>query len=1442
MLIIPYRPYYSFEIVIFLLVLGCKDFFVDRSDPLNSSVRFLEIFISSPIDVLPEREIAERAIARLDGMWGAHVRLRAERWERRHYQAAKSFQEAIGTMRAFDLVIGILWKRIGSPLPPDLFRRDDGTAYQSGTVFELESALAASEASGKPLVYLFRKTAPVQFAANTVDEDRRQHDALLAWWERTVRDGEGHFRRGYQEFGEAEAFEQSLETLLEGHLREAGLIPSGVAWDIRTKGSPYPGLVPYDSTYKAVFFGRGLATANAIEELKIAAGREAPVLLIVGPSGSGKSSLVRAGLMPQFTGSHLSDVDFWRQILLEPAADPILAFAQRLYAPNGLPELAEGPQKTAESFAILARQSPEAAAQAIKWGLERAGSAEQRKLGGGRLPAGRILLVLDQLEILLDSPKRSELAQLARALVANETAWIVITLRSDRYEDFQRDADFVELRKRSALFDLPPPGASEIADVVKGPARSAGLVFEERDGVPLSKIISAEVRGADALPLLQMTLAQLFAARKGDTLTYEAHETIGGLEGAIAAHAETMFATVSPQGQAGLDALLRMLVSDIDQEGRLTVRTPDRAALIAAGATAELVDKMTEARLLVSADGTVRVAHEALLRRWQRATGSPALQPEAIHLRRQIEPNFRIWNETRLEADLLQRGTTLAAAEDIVNKHPGALPAELTDYIKRSADATAARSRAEELRAEREARRARRQTYAVTVVALLLAALSVTIYRLYEHASRNFLLALLTRTDQYLIDGMPSHAFAMAGSLGASGLLDRALAAVGLSDANSDEAVRLRTISQITEPASAVPVRTLVRESPANAAAFSVDGTKFAIGYGDGSIMVGRADRTGMDTSLEGHTGRIWSVSFSSDGRYLASASTNEALLWDLERGEAQPLCGGGANFTDIVFDPQGRYLAWSSRDGLVTVRDMTTSQSQSFKDQTAASAVAFSPDGALFAYAGDDGLIIARRTADWSLRNTVETKAADLVSIAFGHDGKTLAAATLSGPVDVWTLPEDGGESSRTRVPVRAEKRWKIKYSPDGAILAIGSWDGTVSFWDASTLQYRGTIDGSDERVNDIAFAGGGPLLLTVNESGAARFWDAAAVRPIFAGAKNDSRETLVGRYSADGTKFVAGGKDGMANLYRVDASGRLRLVCGVKHDDLVINVAISPDGSRAVSDDRGEDGVKLWSTKSCEPIDKPFKMESAAVQAIALSPAGDRIAWSTKTGTIWLSPLDGSVPPAKLPPLHTNHVWELDFSPDGTLLVSGGADGKVLLWSVADGSLVRTLRDGGPAIFTIRFSGDGKLIAAGGGEDQIQVWDVTRPKGQELVTELPAVGGANRLGFNRDGTVLGFGSDARYISMWSTSSWDKIFQLNALVGVRSIFDIHPLRGDLAFDGQNGMISVLLRQDQANAPPPSGAVLRGMDVFFDDLPVNFGTAQTTATIHAAPKSCEAPG
>jgi WD40 repeat protein len=1407
---------------------------MNRAPHLN--VPRLRIFISSPSDVLPERGIADRVIARLDGLWQTHVRLTSERWERRYYEAASSFQASIGAMADYEVVIGILWKRIGSPLPPDLFLREDGTPYESGTAFELESALAASEKGGKPAVYLFRKSAPVAFSAVSVEDEQRQYNGLLRWWERTTSDAGGHFRRGYQTYSTFDEFEDSLTNLIEEHLRKLELIPSGTAWDIKTEGSPYPGLLPYDSSYSSVFFGRSLAVAGALAEIKEAAGRDAPALFIVGPSGSGKSSLALAGLVPNLTHGPIAGVDFWRALLLEPAADPILALAQRLY--DALPDLATSPQATPESFAALARGSVDSAAQVAKWGLERAAIALQGQVGGGRVPVGRLLIYVDQLETILGTAGQHVFAGLVRALVAGESAWFVTTLRSDRYADLQLDPDFLELRRRSALFDLPPPGPSEIADIIVGPAHAAGLIFEERDQISLAKVIRSEVTGADALPLLQMTLASLCEARQGSILTYAAYEQAGGLEGAIAAHAEMVFATVSPTGQAMLDPLLQALVADIDDAGRLTLRTPEIAA-IGEGAMRELVTKMIEARLLVNAAGSVRVGHEALLRRWQRAATSPALQPEVIRLRRQITPNLDLWSKTRLDADLLQPGTALAAAESILRKHPGSLSKDLESYVEHSARSAAAHASA-------ETRKARHRTYAATGVAIVLAAFAFMVFRLYQDASNNFVLALLTRANAFLIAEEPTRALVLANSLGQSSLLERPLAAIGLSTAGSDQAVRIRTIAQVTGPAGSAPRRTLVRSTPANAAAFSQDGSKFAIGYADGKIVVFSSERDGKEQDLLGQSGRVWSVRFSPDGQQLATATSNDVVLWDLRDGSGKSLCVGNHQIIDLAYDPKGQYLAWSTKDGQVAVWDLHTAQLRSFEAfHNWALAIDFSADGTLVAASGEDGTVAILRTSDLSVFKILHTGRVDLVGLSFRPDGHVIATASLAGPVDVWGLQ---GEEAETHTPVAAppNKRWKVRFSPDNQWLAIASWDGTVRLWDARSFRYRGTIDGNDQRVNDIAFATKFGGLLTANESGAVRLWELSRIEPMFDDILADSREALVGQYSRDGTKFAAGGKDGTMTVYQVDAGGRFSRLCTVQHRNWVTSVAFSPDSKRVASvgmADTGDedDGIRISEIsagETCGPLGSPINVKGGIIRALAYQPGGNTIAWSNRAGEIWLADLDGELKPIQLPQLHTAGVEEIDFSASGKFLASAGRDGRVVVWNVASHRVERVLREAGPSLFTVKFAPDDKLIAAGGAQDTIQVWDTSRPKGSELVKTLPVIGGSNRLAFKQDGSLLAVGSDGRYISMWSVGSWDKVFQLDALVGVRSVYGFHPTRGDLAFDGEDGLVRVLHRQ----APVPGAAVsgiLSGMDVFFDRLASNVSNDRT-GTIESGFESCVA--
>lgn len=1397
-----------------------------------ADLKQIRVFISSPGDVMPEREIIERVVARLDGIWKSYVRLSALNWVREHYEAIRGFQELIGEMTAFDIVLGVLWKRLGSPLRPDMFKRDDGTPYESGTVFEIELAIASSTSLGKPAVFLFRKSAAVSYTAENFDDERRQHQALQNWWNRTVRDDQGHFLRGYQSFETLDELEHSVENLLDRLLRDRGLIPAGPAWDIETKKSPYPGLLPYDRAYSDVFFGRALSIASAMDDLRAAADRGLPALFVVGPSGSGKSSLLRAGLLPHFMPHQIEGIDFWRQVLIEPAQDPYLLFAQRLYGEAALPELLTSPNATPESFASLARQSPENAAQAVKWALDRAAHAQQAVIGGGRVPVGRLLVSLDQLETVLDGDQRHEFTRFVRCLVESETTWLIATLRSDRYPDLQLDPNLLELRRRGAMYDLPPPGPSEIADIIKGPARAANLVFDERpiaavinaplqtadlDGrgqmESLASVINADVSGGDALPLLQMTLARLFEAREERTLTFKAYETMGGLEGAIAAHAELVFATVSSAGQATLDALLRSLVADIEENGRLTIKTPSYASVAHDQGSRDLVDKLTAARLIVNAEGGVRIAHEALLRRWQRATASPALQPEAIRLRRQIEPSFEVWNKTRLKNDLLQPGTTaIAAAEMIVKKHRGAYPPELESYIESSVQA-----------AQSETRRARRRTMVAMGAAAAFAGLAVFAFFVYGRAQDNFSLALLTKAEQSLRDDKPARALVEASAAIEPNLASSILQRFGLSGSMLDKDVRAGAIAAIAGPASQVPVRTLMLPDEADAVAFSPDGARIAVGDANGEIVVVGTRDGDVELRLTGHAGPVTSVKFSPDGKWIASASYDRTIrLWDTASKQAKVLCGHLGRTNEVAFDPSGRFLASGSNDGHVMVWDMTTFAAVgNFNDGKAGSwalAVDFSPDGSLLAASYDNGEVFIRKTQDWSATR-IATNRKDLVGVSFSPDGKRIATASIEGALDVWDSATGAVVAQITDHP---NKLWKVRFSPDGRLLAAASWDGAARIWDGQTFRYLGTIDGNDHWITDIAFSADSLLLATADEAGATRVWKTDSIAPMFYTARDDDRETLTGTYSPDGSMFVAGGRDHYARLYRVNQRGEFEFQCRVAHDDWVIAVAFLPDGKSVVSagtsDGKADNVIKIWSASDCgREREQAVPVGAAFVDSIAASPDGKWLAWGSREGAVWLVELGPQAKQSKLPAHHSGPVYALAFSPDGSRLVSAGQDKTIAVWSTADRILVRDLSGHRELVEAIKFAPDGHLLVSTGADGLILLWDINAQV--PLVKTLSLRGGAGTLAFSPDGGLLAAGSDTQIIAMWTLPSFEKIFELDALVGVRGVFGFDPKRGDLAFDGEDGLIRIF---PKASRPQRSSqtmdSVLQGTDVFFDRM------------------------
>ena len=377
------------------------------------------------------------------------------------YSSHDGFQPQIPPAAQADLVIAIFWSRLGSPLPETFARMDTGERYPSGTAFEVLTAIELRRKGERPDVYVFRKT---EILTATSESERAQQKDLDAFFMRWFQAPDGQYLRAYQRFADADEFEAQIEKLLRQWIAERVPRDTGVIWPIETEGSPFRGLLPFDAKHATVYFGRDRKVTRAIEQLQSVARPQSdmrsapsnvPFLLIVGESGAGKSSLMRAGLAPRLTAPGVvPTVDLWRTALVRVGDDrnPFLTLANALFVKNdekggygpALPELAASDYETPTKFAdLLARPSapgdraPTFAAAQILDALNKIQNQEMRERQSKRDLCASLLLLIDQLENIFASSisddERSAFARLLFAMSSTRRVWVVATLRSDIY-------------------------------------------------------------------------------------------------------------------------------------------------------------------------------------------------------------------------------------------------------------------------------------------------------------------------------------------------------------------------------------------------------------------------------------------------------------------------------------------------------------------------------------------------------------------------------------------------------------------------------------------------------------------------------------------------------------------------------------------------------------------------------------------------------------------------------------------------------------------------------------------------------------------------------------------------------------------------------------------------------------------------------------------------
>lgn len=612
----------------------------------------LRIFLSSPGDVQEERATAEIVFRNLAHHFREAVQLDLVIWEHEPVFAHTNFQQQIPRPSQCDLVVTILWSRLGTRLPDD-FKLEGSELNPTGTEFEVRDALASFKAMGKPNLLIYRRIPPPKFAPDGADFEERveQYRNLDRFCKEAFYDQKGRVIVAHTTFPDRETFKSRLtEHVREWLLREIqALHGKSIQLSAWRGSSPFRGLLPFEAEHEGVYFGREAALSELLKRVQAresTSSAPAPRLLLVqGMSGSGKTSLINAGLRPLLELRPVEGIAQWSIISIRPSdsiADLPDHRAFGALAAAILKALNAAAMPIAK-LADLLRSRPEVAAAHIDEWIVAAAPRD-----GNRRLTSRLVLYIDQLEeAFLPSVSTDDCTALFALVVALSQAdsiWVIATLRSDFAYRLESIPALGKCLEGNARYTLLPPGPGELVDIIRQPAQEAGLLWEERDGVTLDKaLLNDTIGNPESLPLLEYTLDELYEKRDGRYLRWSAYA--GSLAAALVSAADEVVAAINDP-HAFRD-VMRELVS-VQSDGTETRRYARMARFPPQSKARELVTRLIQRRLCVAdekgGEGPVAyLAHEALIRAWPEARKWLANESRVLRLRDELARDVAAW-------------------------------------------------------------------------------------------------------------------------------------------------------------------------------------------------------------------------------------------------------------------------------------------------------------------------------------------------------------------------------------------------------------------------------------------------------------------------------------------------------------------------------------------------------------------------------------------------------------------------------------------------------------------------------------------------------------------------------------------------------------------------------------------------------------------------------
>jgi len=1136
--------------------------------------------------------------------------------------------------------------------------------------------------------------------------------------------------------------------VIAGQARSAVLGGTGqdggaVRW---VRGCPYRGLLPFDESDAEVFYGRERLAAELAVKLatRVTHGR---LVVVTGASGAGKTSLLRAGLLPILDrGRQVQGSDQWARIVMTPTKDPSTELAARLAALGGNDTI------TVRDGLV---QHPEQAHLAV-WSATLANAARQCEARSvSRDSAARLMLIVDQFEqvFTLSPGPGGEASRQAfiTALCAATTnpvgpkqeppALVVIAVRGDFWD---RCAAYPELvsAMQDGQFVVGPMTESEFRVAITGPADAAGLQIDPG----LIDTILSDVRAAGGdgaagvLPLLSQAMSLTWEEREGDRLTNHGYSQAGGVSHAVQTGADKVYDVLSPAQQAlARDVLRSMTVASRD--GRLTRRPLTRADLYLGlpGADQSQVDAVLEAfaaeRLIVLNDDTAQISHDVLLRAWPKLRGWLEEDQASWILYGQLADSAAVWHDSNNDPSFLYRGAHLTTVQQAVTQW-SANPARYPALNGTERNFLHASERA----ATRNSRQ-RRAAVGVLVVLTLLASLA----SVFAFQQRTF--AFQQRTT-----ALGQRDQAIYGQV-----LDEALQ---FGSTNPSLAAQLNLTAYRREPTPIVVSRLLSTEN------------------------------TPLSASLAGDPGAVYSVAFSPDGRSLASTGYDSMpQLWDVADPAHPQLLKQPSAKGDLVYSvalsPHGQMLASVSKQASVQLWNVADPAHPRALGGPLANtgpvySVAFSPDGRTLATGGDGAGGETVRL--WDVTNPAHPQAlgqplpgspaGEIIQVLFSPDGRTLAAVpnfdgNAASVVRLWDVTDPARPRPLgPQLPSGGIAFNSAAFSPDSRILAIPSPDQqSVQLWNMANPRHPSQLTQvlfpDIGIVYSVAFSPDGRVLATAGENGAIQLWDMAdPTQPQELGQPLDAPSGIVYSvaFSPDGRSLAAGNYDGTIRLWSLP-----RTVL-IGHTGPVLSVAFSP--GRVLASGGSDGTVGLWDvTDPVHPreIRQPLIGGIGGVSSVAFSPDGRVLAIGGDNGTVGLWDVTDPVHPREIrQPLSGGggFVYSVAFSRNGRMLASGGGNsGMVWLWDVTDPARTRALHQlhvcNTGLVYSVAFSPDSRMLASACAGGTVGLWDVADPAHPQKLVLPPTgqVGQVFSVAFSPDNSMLASGGYDGTVGLWDVA-----------------------------------------------------------------------------------------